>query len=68
MVTLETVLRFENALREEWRLKRNVDYAFTYKYGNIHLLCCDVFKETICEEAKKHGFTFDSVATYFVHP
>jgi hypothetical protein len=53
-------------LRARCRLKLNVDYAITCKYSEYHLLCCNVFLETIMEISAKHGITFATTHTYAV--
>jgi hypothetical protein len=44
---------FTNHLREEFRLKLNVDYSYTKKYNELHILCNKVYADTIREEAFK---------------
>lgn len=42
-------------LRDNHRLKFNVDYSWTVKYGEIRIMCHNLFKDTISEVAKHHG-------------
>ncbi len=51
-------------LREERRIKQNCDYAIIFKYQEYHLLCHEVYLETIQEYAGRHGITFSTVHTY----
>jgi hypothetical protein len=51
-------------LREDYRLKENVDYAFTLKYDEVTLLCTQVYLERIVEIAAQHGITFTRTFTY----
>lgn len=55
---------FINELRDEFRLKLNVDYAMTRKYDELHILCDMVYAETINEVAEKRGIKIDSLHTY----
>lgn len=52
------------ALREEQRLKLNVDYACTCKFSILRILCPEVFKETILEYADRFGIKITSIHTY----
>ena len=52
------------ALLRERRVKLGVDYAYTTKYGQIHVLCCDVFKDAVVETAKLCGLDLTSINTY----
>lgn len=49
-------------LRQEWCLKLGRDYAFFHKYGRTHLLCPEVFLDTVQECAAKYGVAFASVS------
>jgi hypothetical protein len=51
-------------LREDHRIKINCDYAFTIKYGEIHLLCHHTFLDSIKEVAENCGVTFTTIHTY----
>jgi hypothetical protein len=42
-------------LRDEYRIKVNVDYAFTTKYGDVRVLCNKVYSSTIDNVFKDHG-------------
>ena len=55
---------FVNELREEYRLKLNIDYAMTKKYGELHILCAKVYEETIREMSDKLGIKITSLHTY----
>lgn len=51
-------------LREEHRLKQNIDYAFTYKYEQLHVVCQEVYEDLIREACAKHSFQVISLHTY----
>ncbi len=55
---------FVNELREEYRLKLNIDYAMTRKYGELHILCNKVYEESIREVSEKLGIKITSLHTY----
>ena len=55
---------FINELRDEFRLKLNVDYAMTRKYGELHILCAKAFAGNIKEVAEKRSIKIDSLHTY----
>lgn len=52
-------------LREEHRLKLNLDYAFTHERNcGARVLCVAVYEETIREVFGEHGVPVISVSTY----
>lgn len=51
-------------LRQEYRIKQNVDYSFTYKYGQLHVLCQEVYADAIREACAKYSFQVTSLQTY----
>lgn len=55
--------RLDSNLGDE-RIKRGVDYALVVKYGEVHVLSHEVFKERIIEEAAKLNLTLHSFHTY----
>ena len=55
---------FINELRDEFRLKLNIDYAMTQKFGELHILCDKVYEVTIAEVAEQKGIKIDSLHTY----
>lgn len=59
-VTHEQVEAFNKKMRDEHRLKVNVDYAITLKYGDAHLMCASVFFPDLAEG----GIEFATVHTY----
>ncbi len=63
LLRLRDILR--EHLREHWRLKYGCDYSWTYKYGELHLLCGDIFLDTIVVQAGVLGIRF---ATTHVYP
>lgn len=59
-----TIKEFTDHLRNEFSLKENTDYAYTYKYNNLHILCNEVWIPTIQEEAKKFNIEITRFHTY----
>lgn len=51
-------------LRNENRLKLNCDYSYTLKYGRVHILCADVYDDTIREVFARYGIAITSLHTY----
>lgn len=51
-------------LREEHRLKYGTDFATTFKYGELHVLCHTVFEDQIRETLEKHNVPVASWHTY----
>lgn len=51
-------------LRNRLRVKRGTDYCYTLKYGVIHVMCQQVYLESIKEVFENH----DLVATYLTYP
>jgi hypothetical protein len=60
-----TPLEAMDAELRELRVKKGVDYAYTHKYGQTRLMCCDVFMKTVTEVAEKHGVWFVDTHPYF---
>jgi hypothetical protein len=58
------VNEFRVALREERRLKENIDYSLTLKYGYLHVLCAGVYREAIVEVAARFGLEMSGIYTY----
>lgn len=55
----------ERVLRDQHRIKVNVDYAITHKYNQYHLLCNTVWVDAISTEADRLGIHhFSTVHTY----
>lgn len=52
------------AMRDEYRLKLNCDYAYTVKQGQLQVLCHDVYKEIISEYAERFGIRIAAIHTY----
>jgi len=50
-----------DTLRQEWRVKLDVDYAMMSKYGQLHVFCVDVFRETIEDAFRSAGVEITSV-------
>jgi hypothetical protein len=53
--------KFYDDLRQNYRIKRNCDYATSHKYGQTFLMCQRVFKEAILEVAEHHGIEFSRI-------
>jgi hypothetical protein len=56
---------------DKWRielrelgLKINTDYAITFKYGELRVLCNEVFEATIRETANKYCINIAELFTY----
>ncbi len=47
------------ALREERRLKQNTDFAYTFKYGVLTMMCAEVYMDTLTEYAEKFHLTIN---------
>jgi hypothetical protein len=58
----------KSLLREEHRIKHGCDYALTVKYGEVHLLCQEVWLDTIQEVAGSLNITFTTIHTYGANP
>lgn len=59
-VTHQQVEAFHRNMREEFRLKANVDYAIALKYGEAHLVCPAVFFPDLAGG----GIEFATIHTY----
>ena len=46
------------------RIKHGVDYAIVYKYGQLHIRCCEVWKDAILFAADKLGLEIHDLHTY----
>lgn len=51
-------------LRQEHRLKQNVDYAFTVKYSGLNIMCSSVYEETIRQACAKQSLDVVCLFTY----
>lgn len=51
-------------IREVLRYKLGTDYAVTYKYGKLHVLCDDVFEEGLRAAFEKHNVEVHTWHTY----
>jgi hypothetical protein len=52
---MEPLEQFVKHLRDERRIKRDVDYAMMVKRGEIHILCDKSWMDDILEAADKFG-------------
>lgn len=59
-VTHQQIETFNNKMRDEHRLKVNVDYAIALKCGEAHLVCAAVFFPDLAEG----GIQFATIHTY----
>ena len=59
-VTHQEIADFNRKMRDEYRLKVNVDYAIALKYGEAHLVCSAVFFPELAEG----GIEFATLHTY----
>lgn len=51
-------------LRETYRIKMNCDYSYTHKYNKVHVLCQEVYEDSICKVFAKHGVEIATIQTY----
>jgi hypothetical protein len=51
-------------LREDYRIKRDTDFAITCKYGKVHLLCHTCFEESVIAVLTRHGILLATVSCY----
>jgi len=51
-------------LRENHRLKQNIDYCWLYKYDELHILCHAVYKDVILEMARKQQVPVKTIQTF----
>lgn len=59
-ITHKQVEAFNQKMRDEYRLKVNVDYAIALKYGEAHLVCSSVFFPDLADG----GIEFTTIHTY----
>lgn len=64
IIAPEVISQFHDKLRNEYRIKQGTDYSLTYKYSELHLLCGDVYRDTIMEVAAEFGLAFKTTHTY----
>lgn len=60
---MDKLQQFVDALRER-RVKKGVDYCYTFKYGQVRVLCHDVFADAVREVARECGIDLVSIQTY----
>lgn len=46
------------------RIKLNTDYAFTVKYGKVHVLCGAVYEDLIRETFGEYSVPIETLHTY----
>jgi len=54
-------------LRDEHRIKPNVDYAVAHKFGELRIYCNELFRDTIVATARERGITITSIETWRDH-
>lgn len=54
----------KSELQTTYRIKQNTDYALTVKYGQVHVLCHEVYEDSIKEVFERHEVAVQSVHTY----
>lgn len=57
------LVKMVESLREV-RLKQNVDYAYTFKYGKLRIMCNRHSEEIIVEHAEKFHLTIANMVTF----
>lgn len=62
--TDQSLARMVEQLRQDHRLKQNVDYAYTLKYGCLHIMCSSVYDELLRQACKRHALNVISILTY----
>lgn len=60
----ERLAKMVDQLRQEHRLKQNVDYAYTLKYGCLHIMCSSVYDELLRQACVQHSLEVLSLHTY----
>lgn len=60
----QRLARMVDQLRQDHRLKQNVDYAYTLKYGCLHIMCSSVYDELLRQACKRHALNVISILTY----
>ena len=60
MITWTEIIKFEQKMLLDHRLKRGVDYVVTLKYGHAHLLCDYVYHGLLAAG----GLKFATIHTY----
>ena len=46
------------------RLKRGVDYAYTVKYGQVHVVCDAIWEQPVRRVFDQHGVQINTLHTY----
>jgi len=60
----DEVAALADYLREENRIKINVDYCLSYSSGKYHLLCNGSYETTIIEASLKFNICFYTIRNY----
>jgi hypothetical protein len=60
----QTILeKFDSKLADE-RIKKNVDYSYTYKYNELHIICHEAYNKSIIEMAERLGIKIATIHLY----
>ena len=51
-------------LRDEHRLKKGTDYNYTFKYGKLYVLTCEVWVDILKEHLEEYEITVEEWFTY----
>lgn len=57
------LVKFKATLRNEHRLKQNIDYAYLYSKDTFQVVCSEVYRETVESVAKECGIVITNVFT-----
>ena len=55
---------FIRHLRSEYRIKRDSDFSVAAKYGHVHVMCADIWEETIRRTALEFGVDIVIIGTW----
>jgi len=61
MTTVEQFHLAENELANIHRIKKGVDYALAFKYGDLHVLCQELYEDTVRDVLTRHGIAIKSM-------
>lgn len=55
------IIYAQNELRDEYRIKLNVDYAVCVKYELVNVMCIAVYQHTIVDIFTKHNIVINTI-------
>lgn len=64
MTSVEQFELAENELANIHRIKKGVDYALAFKYGELHVLCQELYEDTVRKVLNHHGVGIKSMHTF----